>query len=459
MKGNCPGCGNEVEVDQSNKTVYCKTCKKRFEINLFSTAAGSRMEIEDVSAELVSGNRPDRMGTNEIFKSGTIIGQYEIEEFIGKGGMGAVYKAKHLMLDRLVALKVLPKEKTSDPEFVERFKREAKILAQLHHPNIVAVYDMVIQGEIYAISMEYVEGTNMRVVLTTQKFTPEQALNVVPKLCDALEYAHSMGIVHRDIKPENILMDKKGEIKIADFGLAKLIQGDKPPSNLTMSGEVMGTQKYMAPEQLKDPKKVDHRADIYSLGAVFYEILTGEVPIGKFNPPSRKVRVDVRLDKVVLKALESEPDMRYQRASIMGTDVRKISDKKGSGAYHTYSEQVSGFKGWIDSLDQGQKKEVYGIGFFATLFILSLLFFRGLLTVVFLAVALILTWRFFVFGGKREKAPGEKSDRTTGWYVLEVANYLVLLVFVGAVIATIVALASVIFPTSFSGNISDFRWL
>ena len=192
--------------------------------------------MESVSAELVSGDKPQTLATDKVFAVGTVIGQYEIKEFIGKGGMGSVYKAKHMMLDRTVALKILPSQRTKDPDFVERFKREAKILAQLHHPNIVAVYDLIIQGEIYAIAMEYVKGTNMRVVLASQKLSPEQALEIVPKLCDALEYAHSMGVVHRDIKPENILMDKKGEQKIADFGLAKLVEGERPASNPTMRG-------------------------------------------------------------------------------------------------------------------------------------------------------------------------------------------------------------------------------
>ena len=137
---------------------------------------------------------------------------------------------------------------------------------------------------------------------------------VVPKICEALEFAHNEGILHRDIKPENILVDVRGRVKIADFGIAKLVEDARPGTALTGSGRTLGTPHYMAPEQLEKPGTVDHRADIYSLGVVFYEMLTGELPLGRFQPPSHKVAMDVRLDEVVLHALEKEPSRRYQHA-------------------------------------------------------------------------------------------------------------------------------------------------
>jgi hypothetical protein len=178
--------------------------------------------------------------------------------------------------------------------------------------------------------MEYVDGVNLRQMIAQKTITPTEAMRIVPLICDALQYAHEEGIVHRDIKPENILIDKKGRVKIADFGLAKLLGRAPVDLTLTMEHAVLGTPRYMAPEQIEKPSSVDHRADIYSLGVVFYEMLTGELPMGRFAPPSQKVQVDVRLDEVVLRTLEKEPERRYQRADDVATSVQAISSP-GSG--------------------------------------------------------------------------------------------------------------------------------
>lgn len=247
----------------------------------------------------------------------------EIFETLGRGGMGVVYKARQRELDRLVALKILPSER-HDPAFAERFSREARALAKLGHPHIVTIHDFGQRDGLFYFIMEYVDGLNLRQLLTASKITPQEALAIVPQICEALQYAHSHGIVHRDIKPENILLDKQGRVKIADFGLAKIANQGAPDLGLTMAGEVMGTPHYMAPEQVERPQSVDHRADIYSLGVVFYQMLTGELPLGYFAPPSRKVQIDVRLDEVVLRALEKEPDLRYQQAGAMKTQVETI---------------------------------------------------------------------------------------------------------------------------------------
>jgi tRNA A-37 threonylcarbamoyl transferase component Bud32 len=249
----------------------------------------------------------------------------EILELLGQGGMGIVYKARQPKLDRLVALKVLPLEASRDPHFAERFAREAKALARLNHPNIVTVHDSGQAGEYFYFVMEFVEGTNLRQMMRTGQITAREALAIVPRICEALQYAHDEGVVHRDIKPENVLVDKKGRVKIADFGLAKLLGKESADLGLTASGAFMGTPKYMAPEQIEHPQEVDHRADIYSLGVVFYEMLTGELPLGRFAPPSKKVQVDVRLDEVVLRTLEKEPDLRYQHVSQLKDEVENIS--------------------------------------------------------------------------------------------------------------------------------------
>ena len=270
--------------------------------------------------------------------------QLEILELLGQGGMGVVFKARQPQLDRLVALKIMLPEFAKDPAFAERFTREARALARLNHPNIVAVYDFgqtltpalshpmgeggasaTGEGGFFYFIMEYVDGANLREMLHGGHLTSEQAFTIVPKICDALQFAHDEGIMHRDIKPENILIDKKGRVKIADFGLAKILGQETAGETITVTGMGMGTPRYMAPEQIENAKAVDHRADIYSLGVVFYEMLTGELPLGRFAPPSQKVQVDVRLDEVVLHTLEKEPGRRYQHASEVKTAVEQIS--------------------------------------------------------------------------------------------------------------------------------------
>jgi serine/threonine protein kinase len=260
--------------------------------------------------------------TEEVAK---LFPQLEIMEFVGKGGMGAVYKARQAALDRLVALKILPSGVAGAPGFAERFNREARALARLVHPNIVAVHDFGKAGELHYLIMEFVDGANLREAERAGRLAPEQALAIVPQICEALQFAHNEGVVHRDIKPENILIDKKGRVKIADFGIAKMLGEAAGQATLTGTKDAVGTPHYMAPEQIEKPLTVDHRADIYSLGVVFYEMLTGELPLGKFQPPSQKVQVDVRLDEVVLRALEKEPQRRYQHASEVKTQVETIA--------------------------------------------------------------------------------------------------------------------------------------
>ena len=257
--------------------------------------------------------------------------QLEVLEFVGKGGMGAVYKARQPNLDRLVALKILPPTAAGDPGFAERFNREARALARLNHPNIVAVHDFGKAGALHYLVMEFVDGGNLRQIEQAGRLAPEQALAIVPQICEALQFAHNEGIVHRDIKPENILLDKKGRVKITDFGIAKMLGLTAGQAPLTGARDVVGTPHYMAPEQIEKPQTVDHRADIYSLGVVFYEMLTGELPLGKFAPPSRKVHLDVRLDEVVLQALEKEPELRYQQASHVKTAIDTIAQSAGRG--------------------------------------------------------------------------------------------------------------------------------
>ncbi len=248
--------------------------------------------------------------------------ELEVLELIGVGGMGAVYKARQTKLGRLVALKILSNSLAEDAEFLERFDREARVLGRLNHPGIVTIFNSGMAGPCAYLLMEFVDGVNLRQAMQSGGFTPREALAVTQEICSALEYAHGQGILHRDIKPENILIDSAGRVKIADFGIAKLV-GDQGPDHatLTVRGAILGSMSYMAPEQFDAPGDVDQRADIYSLGVVLYELLTGELPRGRFGPPSDKSGADARIDEIVMRTLERERDARFQNVHQMKTQV------------------------------------------------------------------------------------------------------------------------------------------
>lgn len=218
-------------------------------------------------------------------------------------------------------MKILSPELGRDPAFAERFAREAKTLGKLHHPNIVTVFEHGEKDGLYYLLMEYVDGVNLRQAMRAGRFSPEQALAVVPGICDALQYAHEQGVWHRDIKPENILLDHDGRVKIADFGIACIAGDPKQNFTLTRTGSALGSVSYMAPEQHEKPHDVDHRADIYSLGVVIYEMLTGELPLGRFPLPSQRTSVDAQIDTIVLKTLEKERDLRQQSATEVKTQI------------------------------------------------------------------------------------------------------------------------------------------
>jgi len=311
----CPQCGAELPADAPEG--ICPKC-------LLQTGLASHSGIgpEHASTEPRPAGRFEPPTIAELAQQ---FPQLEILELLGCGGMGAVYKARQRQLDRVVALKILPPNPSRDPAFSERFTREARAMARLFHPHIVLIFDFGQMGDTPYFIMEYVDGVNLRQATRAGRLAPRQALAIVPQICEALQYAHDAGVVHRDIKPENILLDRQGQVKIADFGLAKLLSQAPSDFSLTGSRQAVGTPHYMAPEQIENPQVVDHRADIYALGVVFYEMLTGELPIGRFAPPSAKGNVDARLDDVVHKTLEKEPDRRYQHASEIKTDVDGIN--------------------------------------------------------------------------------------------------------------------------------------
>jgi tRNA A-37 threonylcarbamoyl transferase component Bud32 len=305
----CPNCGEPLPSD--GPAGVCPACVLR--LGLETTAAGGARGKAPEPAELAAS-----------------FPQFDILELVGQGGMGTVYKVRQRSLDRIAALKILSLDARADPAFEERFVRESRTLAQLNHPNIVTVFDCGKVGSLFYLVMEYVDGVNLREALREGALGPADSLEVIRQICDALQHAHDQGVVHRDIKPENILLDGRGRVQIADFGLAKLFGRTPIDISLTATNQILGTYRYMAPEQIERPLSVDHRADIYSLGVVLYELLTGELPLGRFPLPSERGTIDAGLDRVVLRALERDPARRYQHAGELKTDVTSVSSKEAT---------------------------------------------------------------------------------------------------------------------------------
>ncbi len=285
--------------------------------------------------------------------NGAFIGKefstYKIEKLLGAGGMGEVYLAHDSKLKRKVALKILPAEFLADPERIKRFKREARAVSAMNHPNIVTIYDFGISDSVNFIATEFVEGKTLR-QLINQGVELKQTLLIISQICEALSAAHREGIIHRDIKPENIMVRPDGYVKVLDFGLAKLTAYDdlQPPSlsNVTRKGLIIGTLAYMSPEQISD-ENVDHRTDLWSLGVILFEMLTGKNPFKMENrqatlnailagePPlvsELKPNLPREFDAILSKALEKDADLSYQTASDIRADLKRVRREIESGA-------------------------------------------------------------------------------------------------------------------------------
>ncbi len=320
----CPQCEHPLPANAPGG--LCPSC-------LISAAMDSSA---DQASDLASERKPASFQPPDPVTLSKLFPQLEVLELVGQGGMGAVYKARQTKLDRLVALKVIRPEAATDAAFTERFNREARTMARLNHPGIVGIHDFgdvelndplsdAAPTPLYYFVMEFVEGPNLRERIRSGNVGPGEAVGIVLQVCEALQFAHDSGVVHRDIKPENILLDQYGHVKIADFGLAKLVIGSDWDYTLTQTHQVMGTPRYMAPEQMSGTHAVDHRADLYSLGVVLYELLTGEFPAGHFDPPSHTGNHEPELDDIVLKALATDPNRRYQQAREFAFDLQSDS--------------------------------------------------------------------------------------------------------------------------------------
>lgn len=255
--------------------------------------------------------------------------QFELVERIGAGGMGVVFKARQPRLDRYVALKLLSEHLARDPQFAERFHREARVLARLNHPNIVTVHDFGESGGFFFLVMEYVDGVNLRDAMRAGRFAPAEALKIIPAVCDALQFAHEEGVLHRDIKPENLILEASGNAKLMDFGIARPIRRSGPGS--TEPGMYLGTPAYSAPEQLAG-LDVDHRADIFATGVLLSELFCGQLPFagrstveiylaqqqGELRAP-RSAWPDIApaLEALILRCIELDPARRFPSAAAL----------------------------------------------------------------------------------------------------------------------------------------------
>lgn len=317
----CPICDfpNDVSIYVTGQKAKCSRCGILFEVRRTESFNGNEGAV---SGKIKSPASCEKEKETLIYSDIPQINGYEIIGVLGKGGMGTVYKASQLSLNRLVAIKVLKKEYAKEKDFILRFSREAEVLARLSHPNIVPIIDKGSTGGLFYFVMEFIDGETLRQKLRRGRLHLDEVIKYTVQILRAISFAHKQNVIHRDLKPENVLIDTTGNVRIADFGLADIV-GLQNDYSLTGSGMAMGTAHYMAPEQRRDAKRVDRRADIYSLGVTLYEMLAGEIPQGNYKRICQ-IRMDINpaFDIIIEKAISSRAEERYQSAEEMSTAIR-----------------------------------------------------------------------------------------------------------------------------------------
>ncbi len=324
------------------------------------------LSVEELARELIRAGKLTRFQAQAIYQgktNGLVLGNYVVLDKLGQGGMGTVYKAHHRRMDRVVALKLLPRSAKRSPDLVKRFQQEVRAAAKLSHPNIVTSHDADEERGSYFLVMEYVEGRDLaKLVAADGVLTIEKAVDCIAQVARGLEYAHMQGVIHRDIKPSNLLLDKRGIVKILDMGLARTEQMfGSSDSGLTQSGQVMGTVDYMAPEQAMDTKSADSRADIYSLGCTLWYLLVGR-PVYSGGTTMQKIllhqksdvpsicdeRTDVPLDldNIFRKMLAKAPEQRFQNMTEVIAALQAVPEVP-AGSIRTPSKTDSSTMSYI----------------------------------------------------------------------------------------------------------------
>lgn len=337
MKVLCPNCQHSVTISANDATMRCEACQFETTISRINTTPGTTQSVvvADLSGQMVGG-------------------RYLLDSYLGMGGMGVVYRAVDTETDGVVAVKILSavpatrghgqegpdnkdakdgeNEARANP-FVQRFQREVTALKRLNHPNIVRLLDAGDDGPLHYLVTEFIEGEDLSRYLKSHPMPVTQALSILRDVCEALAYAHEQGVIHRDIKPANILVSENGA-RVLDFGLARVAQPDLSCTTLTRTDIAMGTFNYLSPEQRMNAKEVDGRTDIFSLGVVGYEMLTGGLPVGNFDSPrEHSAAVSPALDALVMRCLQNNPDRRYASAGELGAAVTRIQQPPSRRKY------------------------------------------------------------------------------------------------------------------------------